>query len=116
MRRFGALLDPDPCGKIRQVSPGGCTIIRDHPDWRRYRQACPYYRERWAVDDEQGVDGNVLLYQIICLQNTPPENQTEQDRCMKSRTRCWRLPRTKGRAAAEPTEATAAASTAETSR
>ncbi|HZR97862.1 MAG TPA: hypothetical protein VFE37_04095 [Chloroflexota bacterium] len=51
----------------------------------------------------------MLLYQIICLQNTPPENQAEQDRCMKSRTRCWRLARTKGRAAAEPAEAGAAA-------
>jgi hypothetical protein len=37
----------------------------------------------------------VLLYQIICLQNTPPENVAEQDRCMKSRTRCWRLARAK---------------------
>src|SRR4051795_2453461 len=111
MRRFGALLDPDPCGKIRQVSPGGCTIIRDHPDWRRYRQACPYYRERWAVDDEEGVDGNVLLYQIICLQNTPPVDLTAQDRCMKSRTRCWRRARTKApapRPEAEPQAAPAA--------
>jgi hypothetical protein len=56
----------------------------------------------------------VLLYQIICLQNTPPVNQTEQDRCMKSRTRCWRLARTNGRASAEPAEAAAAAGSRET--
>jgi len=47
-----------------------------------------------------------LLYQIICLQNTPPVDLAEQDRCMKSRTRCWRLARTKGRGARD--EATAA--------
>jgi hypothetical protein len=47
----------------------------------------------------------VLLYQIICLQNTPPENVAEQDRCMKSRTRCWRLARAKGRVKAEEAEA-----------
>jgi hypothetical protein len=50
----------------------------------------------------------VLLYQIICLQNTPPENVAEQDRCMKSRTRCWRLAHTKGRAKAAETEAATA--------
>jgi hypothetical protein len=110
------LWGPDPCGRIRQVSRGGATIIRDHPDWRRYRQACPYYRERWAVDDEEGVDGNVLLYQIICLQNTPPENQAEQDRCMKSRTRCWRLARTKAHDATDQAETAAAASGRETNR
>jgi hypothetical protein len=77
--------------EFRQPRGGGAGIIRDHPDWRRYRHACPYYRERWAVDDEEGVDGNALLYQIICLQNTPPLDSTEQDRCMRSRTLCWRL-------------------------
>ena len=51
----------------------------------------------------------MLLYQIICLQNTPPENVAEQDRCMKSRTRCWRLARTERRAKAEEGEAAAAA-------
>jgi hypothetical protein len=55
----------------------------------------------------------VLLYQIICLQNTPPENVAEQDRCMKSRSRCWRLTRTKGRAKPEEAE-TAAAGARET--
>ncbi len=32
----------------------------------------------------------MLLYQIICLQNTPPENETEQARCMMTRKVCWR--------------------------
>jgi hypothetical protein len=31
-----------------------------------------------------------LLYQIICLQNTPPESEAEQAECMKTRSTCWR--------------------------
>ena len=50
----------------------------------------------------------MLLYQIICLQNTPPVDLAEQDRCMKSRTRCWRLARAKGRGKSEAAEATPA--------
>ena len=33
----------------------------------------------------------MLLYQIICLQNTPPETESEQAQCMKTRATCWRL-------------------------
>jgi hypothetical protein len=40
------------------------------------------------------------------LQNTPQVNLPEQDRCMKSRTRCWRLARPKKSAA--PDEAATA--------
>lgn len=52
--------------------------------------ACPFYRERWSVDDERQ-EGRVLLYQVICLQNTPPETLGQQDRCMDARSACWRL-------------------------
>ncbi|MCC7106791.1 MAG: hypothetical protein IT307_16785 [Chloroflexi bacterium] len=31
-----------------------------------------------------------MLYQIICLQNTPPESEPEQAECMKARSICWR--------------------------
>jgi hypothetical protein len=44
-----------------------------------------------------GVDGRALLYQIICLQNTPPVNPEEQDLCMRKRKVCWRLTATRGR-------------------
>jgi hypothetical protein len=37
------------------------------------------------------VDGRPLLYQIICLQNTPPENADEQTLCLSPRKVCWRL-------------------------
>ena len=43
------------------------------------------------MEDEAGDEGCLLLYQIYCLQNTPPLTPDEQDRCMKARTRCWRL-------------------------
>jgi hypothetical protein len=65
--------------------------IPDNPNWHRHRNACPFYRERWTVEDEAGDDGCDLLYQIICLQNTPPVTPEEQELCMKARTRCWRL-------------------------
>ena len=70
---------------------GGAAIIQDNPNWRRFRHACIYYRERWATDGEAGVDGHPLLYQIICLQNTPPENHEEQNLCLSPRKVCWRL-------------------------
>ena len=84
-------------------------MIRDNPNWRRFRHACVYYRERWDVEgSEVDGDGRALLYQIICLQNTPPLRQEEQDLCMRKRKVCWRLSSerkgaaTEGGAAASP--------------
>jgi hypothetical protein len=65
-------------------------LIRDNPNWRRHKNACVYYRERWCAEEETGDDGCVLLYQIICLHGTPPLNPEEQEKCMKPRTSCWR--------------------------
>jgi hypothetical protein len=31
------------------------------------------------------------MYQVFCLMNTPPETLDEQEKCLASRTRCWRL-------------------------
>jgi len=45
------------------------------------------------VRDEPGDDGCRLLYQIYCLQGTPPLTAEEQDRCMGSTRGCWRLKR-----------------------
>jgi hypothetical protein len=72
--------------RVKQEQP---TVIRDNPDWRRFKDSCPFYRERWAGDEEQS-DGRVMLYQVICLQNTPPDTLDEQERCMESRRTCWR--------------------------
>jgi hypothetical protein len=65
--------------------------IPDNPNWHRHRSWCPLYRERWVVGNEPDGQGGRLLYQIICLQNTPPETEDEQARCMKARTTCWRV-------------------------
>ena len=65
--------------------------IQDNPNWHRHRNWCPLYRERWSRGDEPDGQGGRLLYQIICLQNTPPETEAEQAQCMKARTTCWRV-------------------------
>jgi hypothetical protein len=52
--------------------------------------ACPFYRERWLGDDAED-EGRLVLYHVICLQNTPPATLDEQQSCMLARTRCWRL-------------------------
>ena len=58
-------------------------------NWRRRRQGCPHYRERWfALSDPEAGEP---LYQVFCLMNTPPETAEEQQRCMTSRTCCWRI-------------------------
>jgi hypothetical protein len=31
------------------------------------------------------------MYQVYCGMNTPPESVEEQERCLTSKTRCWRL-------------------------
>jgi len=67
------------------------TVIPDNPNWRRFKYSCPFYRERWAMDGEQGEEGRDLLYQVICLQNTPPATLDEQDLCMETKSVCWRL-------------------------
>lgn len=36
-------------------------------------------------------DGLEMLYQVICLQNMPPETLREQEQCMHARAECWRL-------------------------
>jgi hypothetical protein len=48
-----------------------------------------------------------LLYQIICLNNTPPESEAEQAECMKTRSKCWRDQPTR-KSARKKTAATAA--------
>ncbi len=67
------------------------TTIHDNPNWRRHKGACVNYRERWTAGDEPGDDGCRLLYQIFCLQDTPPLSTDEQERCMCSTNGCWRL-------------------------
>jgi hypothetical protein len=62
---------------------------RERSDWRRNKNWCPFYRERWFPQSDPSV--GEPMYQVFCLMNTPPETLEEQERCMASRTRCWRL-------------------------
>lgn len=73
--------------------------IKDRIDLRRHKNACPFYREWWNVygDPRKGD----TLYEVICLQGTPPESVDEQEKCMHSKTACWRL-REAARAANSP--------------
>ncbi len=40
------------------------------------------------------------MYQVFCMKGTPPVSLEEQDRCLHSKTCCWRLAQ-KQKAAAE---------------
>jgi hypothetical protein len=72
-----------------------------------------YYREHWIVEDGRRTpEGELVLYEIYCLQNTPPVDQEEQAQCFQKRNTCWRtgellsrmppvpgMPKTKARSA-----------------
>ncbi len=67
--------------------------LHEHPsesmNWRRHARGCPYYRERWFPESDTAA--GEPMYQVFCALNTPPETQEEQERCLTSKTRCWRL-------------------------
>ncbi len=68
--------------------------MEDRPHWRRHKGACPQYRENWVADgDAVDEHGETVLYEIYCLQETPPVTIEEQDRCFRSPRVCWRLRR-----------------------
>ncbi len=71
--------------------------LGQHPgesiDWRRHRHGCPDYRERWFPYSNP--DAGEPMYQVFCMRNTPPETWEEQDKCLASRTQCWRLAETR---------------------
>jgi len=75
----------------RHYPPGAPITLEDNPNWRRHKGACAHYRERWTSHNEPGDEGCVLLYQIFCLMDTPPETEEEQQLCMSSTHGCWRL-------------------------
>jgi hypothetical protein len=67
--------------------------IHTHPsensNWRKHKNACPFYRERWFPYSD--VAKGEPMYQVFCLQETPPVTSEEQEKCFRSRTCCWRL-------------------------
>ncbi len=62
---------------------------RDSINWRRHRNGCPHYRVRWFPDSD--LAAGEPMYQVYCLENTPPETFEEQEKCLASRTQCWRI-------------------------
>ena len=65
------------------------TNPAESPNWRKHKNACPFYRERWFPGNE--VAAGEPMYQVFCMQGTPPVTAEEQDRCLHSKTCCWRL-------------------------
>ena len=59
------------------------------PNWRQHKNACPHYRERWFPENNPAA--GEPIYQVFCMQNTPPVTNDEQDKCLHSRFVCWRL-------------------------
>ena len=73
---------------------------REHADWRHHKQGCPNYRERWFPQSD--LEAGEPMYQVFCLLNTPPATLEEQEKCLASRTRCWRLVEAERRQARRP--------------
>jgi hypothetical protein len=79
---------------------------RESLNWRRHRQGCPHYRERWFA--QSNPDAGEPMYQVFCLMNTPPETSEEQERCLASHTCCWRITEAAKRARQHATAASSA--------
>jgi hypothetical protein len=67
--------------------------MEDQARFRRHKGACPFYRENWVNSGDVAYSDTkeVVLYEIYCLNDTPPLTALEQDRCMHSPHMCWRL-------------------------
>src|SRR5438105_12420893 len=67
--------------------------IETHPsencNWRKHKNACPFYRERWFPGND--VRAGEPMYQVFCLKGTPPVTLEEQEKCFRSKTCCWLL-------------------------
>jgi hypothetical protein len=65
------------------------TNPAENSNWRKHKNACPFYRERWFPAND--VMAGEPMYQVFCMKGTPPETLEEQDRCFRSKSCCWRL-------------------------
>ena len=65
------------------------TNPAENSNWRKHKNACPFYRERWFPASD--VMAGEPMYQVFCMKGTPPETLEEQDRCFRSKSCCWRL-------------------------
>src|SRR6478672_9221184 len=92
--------------------------IETHPsensNWRKHKNACPFYRERWFPCND--IEAGEPMYQVFCLQGTPPETLEEQEKCFRSKTHCWRLANRQQAAAGKQAKTTATQETSTASR
>jgi hypothetical protein len=65
------------------------THPSENSNWRKHKNACPFYRERWFPCNDASL--GEPMYQVFCMQGTPPVTWEEQDKCMHSKNSCWRL-------------------------
>src|SRR5579872_7303308 len=65
------------------------TNPSENSNWRKHKNACPFYRERWFPCND--VAAGEPMYQVFCMKGTPPITAEEQERCFRSKTCCWRL-------------------------
>jgi hypothetical protein len=79
----------------------------ENSNWRKHKNACPFYRERWFPCND--VFAGEPMYQVFCMKGTPPITLEEQDRCLHSKSCCWRLAK-KQQATAEQSAAEETAS------
>lgn len=97
---MGHIIPPDAAGNGARTLFSDCEArteshftVLENPitniNWRRHHRGCPHYRERWFPESDLGA--GEPMYQVYCGMNTPPESVEEQDRCLSSKTRCWRL-------------------------
>lgn len=61
----------------------------ENSNWRKHKNACPFYRERWFPGND--VMAGEPMYQVFCMKGTPPVTLEDQERCLHSKTCCWRL-------------------------
>jgi len=58
-------------------------------NWRRHRSGCPHYRIRWFPEND--FRRGEPMYQVFCGKDTPPTSFEEQEKCLASKTTCWRI-------------------------
>jgi hypothetical protein len=83
------------------------TNPSENSNWRKHKNACPFYRERWFPCND--IAAGEPMYQVFCLKGTPPITAEEQEKCFRSKTGCWRLAQKK-QDAQQPAEETPLAS------
>jgi hypothetical protein len=69
------------------------TNPAESSSWRKHKNACPFYRERWFPGND--INAGEPMYQVFCMQGTPPLTLDEEDRCLHAKSCCWRLCETK---------------------